>query len=152
MSVLTIPPSSVHHYFYQPLNLSSKPTLKPPKQIIPSVPRTHFKAPVNSSLSPIRSQKVVPKQQQQQQHKTKRPFPLLSTFSSAASLPTLTKRKRKVSFNQQVMVVVNTVNRRHSAGEADVKPILIYAPQQRSLDRVSQSFKHLKSSFIKLSK
>jgi hypothetical protein len=95
---------------------------------------------------------VVPKQQEIKAEKTKRPFPLLSTFSSAASLPTLTKRKRKVSFNEKVMVVVNTVNRRHSAGEADVKPILVYAPQHKSMDRVSQSFKHIKSSFIKLSK
>ncbi|KAI9249740.1 hypothetical protein BDA99DRAFT_523520 [Phascolomyces articulosus] len=51
------------YYFRQNLNTtpSSSPKYNAPKQIIPSVPRQRIKAPNNSFLSPIRSEKTPPR-------------------------------------------------------------------------------------------
>ncbi|CAO3648475.1 unnamed protein product [Mucor fragilis] len=142
------------YFFYQQLNSNTKPStcLQKPKQIIPSIPRKHFKAPKNSSLSPIRNQKVMPKESITATKPTatknpiklipKRPYPLVTTFSSPASLQTTTqKRQRKVSFDEKVVVVCTifdedadldqqqpTEVRRHSTGETQPKSILVIPP------------------------
>ncbi|KAI8639760.1 hypothetical protein BD408DRAFT_434869 [Parasitella parasitica] len=137
------------YFFYQQLNSNTKPAtnLKKTKQIIPSIPRKHFKAPKNSSLSPIRSQKVMPKEATSSNKYNitiipKRPYPLVSTFSSPASLQTTTeKRQRKVSFDEKVVVVCTIFDedaadldqkpvevRRHSTGETQPKSILVIPP------------------------
>ncbi|CEP15652.1 hypothetical protein [Parasitella parasitica] len=135
------------YFFYQQLNSNTNPTnLEKPKQIIPSIPRKHFKAPKTSSLSPIRSQKIMPKQTSSNKYNItiipKRPYPLVSTFSSPASLQTTTeKRQRKVSFDEKVVVVCTIFDedaadldqkpveiRRHSTGETQPKSILVIPP------------------------
>lgn len=79
----------------------------------------------------------------------KRPYPLMSTFSSPASIQTtkslLKQRKRKVSFNEKVVVVCTIFDedcsdeeiesvpapRRHSTGDTHLKSILIHPNQQQ---------------------
>lgn len=71
----------------------------------------------------------------------KRPYPLVTTFSSPASLQTTTKkRQRRVSFDEKVVVVCTifdedadpdqqpTEIRRHSTGETQPKSILVIPP------------------------
>ncbi|KAI9474250.1 MAG: hypothetical protein EXX96DRAFT_541872 [Benjaminiella poitrasii] len=162
-----VDPVSITHYsqtyrFYQHLNTNCKSS-KVPIRIIPSIPRQHFRPSKNSSLSPIRSQKIIPKFQSEDENilkvdfntlnspeaklTTKRPYPLITAFSSPASIQTTSednkklRRKARVSFNEKVVVVciiadqddnesVLTSNRRRrSTGETTNYPksILIEA-------------------------
>ncbi|KAG2198053.1 hypothetical protein INT46_003837 [Mucor plumbeus] len=134
------------YFFYQQLNSNTNSiNLKKTKQIIPSIPRKHFKATKNSSLSPIRSQKIMPKEVTITKNNItiipKRPYPLVTTFSSPASLQTTAKkRQRKVSFDEKVIVVCTIFDedadpdqqpsgiRRHSTGEMQPKSILVIPP------------------------
>jgi hypothetical protein len=94
---------------------------------------------------------------------TKRPYPLVSTFSSPASMQTV-KRQRKVSFNEKVVVVCTVFDdddqvpegceklqaRRHSTGEPCYpKSILIYKealPVSPPItQKITQSLKQLKN-------
>ncbi|KAI8889213.1 hypothetical protein K501DRAFT_329308 [Backusella circina FSU 941] len=151
-----------HSYcFYQQLNVTpahNNSLRTSRKQIIPSVPRKHFKPPPNSSLSPIRSQKIMPKKNDSVIPKEKRPYPLLTTFSSPASIQTEPKttkksnsRRRKVSFDEKVVVICTIFDaeeeeqqhqddseeeeevevRRHSTGE--IKPTVFIDPSTKSL-------------------
>ncbi|KAL0073726.1 hypothetical protein J3Q64DRAFT_1822204 [Phycomyces blakesleeanus] len=115
---------SQSYYFYQKLSLSQSPTTskyESQKQIVPPVPRDHPRAPLNSPLSPIRTQKRpdesgvsspadhpfagsdltnaeyhhhYEQQQQQDQHLSVQP---------------VNRRERKVSFNEQVVVVCTVI-------------------------------------------
>ena len=74
-----------------------------------------------------------------------RPYPLKSTFSSPAIIETikvLKQRKRRVSFDEKVVVVCTIFDeefsdnevpapRRHSTGEPNLKSILINPIQQQ---------------------
>jgi hypothetical protein len=98
---------------------------------------------------------------------TKRPYPLVSTFSSPASMQTV-KRQRKVSFNEKVVVVCTVFDeedeevpegceklqtRRHSTGEPCYpKSILIYKealPVSRPItQKITQSLKQFKNRLL----
>lgn len=133
---------------------------------------SYSKAPKNSSLSPIRSQKVMPKNDNDTNTTPaqKRPYPLLNTFSSPASIQTtksllLSKqRKRKVSFNEKVVVVCTIFDedvsdeeiesvpapRRHSTGDTQLKSILIHPNQQQLQQKflAKTSLKQFKRLFL----
>lgn len=92
------------------------------------MPKESITAKSTASKNPI---KLIPK----------RPYPLVTTFSSPASLQTTTKkRQRKVSFDEKVVVVCTifdedadldqqpTEIRRHSTGETQPKSILVIPP------------------------
>ncbi|KAI8138273.1 hypothetical protein BJV82DRAFT_717503 [Fennellomyces sp. T-0311] len=118
---------SQSYYFRQTLSTTpSSSKYNQPKQIIPSVPRQRIKAPPNSFLSPIRSEKTPPRrsinnnhaalppppstplvQPPQPKQKPRRPYPLMHAISSPASLLSLkmNRRRRKVSFDENVVVV-----------------------------------------------
>lgn len=111
------------------------------------------KLPKNSPLSPIRSQKFKAKQQiEPEQIFNKRPYPLVTTFSSPASLQTNhKKRHRKVSFDEKVTVVCTifdededeeiATERRHSTGEQLQQPKLI-PPLTTKITRSLKQFKN----------
>ncbi|ORZ21251.1 hypothetical protein BCR42DRAFT_407169 [Absidia repens] len=93
MSVITYPPDNTlvigevsHYHFYQSINQAPRTSSKyqPSKRIIPSVPRQHSKAPVNSPLSFIRQQKLP-----QHTHHTATPTPCRTPSSVNLLLPPL---------------------------------------------------------------
>ncbi|GAA5802035.1 hypothetical protein HPULCUR_007495 [Helicostylum pulchrum] len=168
MSVVALPIQdhiigASHSYcFYQELSFKSS-NLRQPKQIIPSIPRQHFKAPKNSSLSPIRKQKVMPKNTEEVL--IKRPYPLVTTFSSPASIQTTKRRQRKVSFDEKVVVVCTVFDedfddeegntelptiRRHSTGETNLKSILICDQKQDLVftQKITKSLKQFKNRLL----
>ncbi|KAG2201091.1 hypothetical protein INT47_010843 [Mucor saturninus] len=151
-----------HSYcFYQELSINTS-SLRPTKQIIPSIPRQHFKAPKNSSLSPIRKQKVMPKKVEEP---LVRPL-LFTTFSSPAAF-SLKKRSRKVSFDEKVVVVCTVfdesddddnddeevevpVIRRHSTGETNPKSILIWDAKSQPIlsQKITKTLKQFKNRLL----
>lgn len=119
------------------------------------------KAPKNSSLSPIRKQKVMPKNDDEPLI-IQRPYPLLTTFSSPASLQSTKKRQRKVSFNEKVVVVCTIfdeedesdnevpVIRRHSTGETNLKSILTSDQKNQPLltQKITKTLKQFKNRLL----
>lgn len=109
----------------------------------------------------------MPKIEKEEPIKIQRPYPLLATFSSPASLqttkttPSTTKRQRKVSFNEKVVVVCTVFDeededdydvpaiRRHSTGETNLKSILIYERQQPFLtQKITTTLKQFKNRLL----
>jgi hypothetical protein len=99
--------------------------------------------------------------------KEKRPYPLLTTFSSPASVQTESKRKdksntrrRKVSFDEKVVVICTIFDaeeeqddddeqvevRRHSTGE--IKPSVFIDPSTKSLRKVTRSLKQFRNRLL----
>lgn len=118
------------------------------------------KAPKNSSLSPIRKQKVMPKTIEET---PVRPL-LFTTFSSPAAF-SLKKRQRKVSFNEKVVVVCTVFDdddeeededievpaiRRHSTGETNPKSILIWDGKNQPIlsQKITQTLKQFKNRVL----
>ncbi|KAG2217387.1 hypothetical protein INT45_005271 [Circinella minor] len=90
------------YYFRQNLNTapSSSPKYNPPKQIIPSIPRQRIKAPTNSFLSPIRSEKAPPRRSSASSAVTsKSPPPLL--MSSPLSTQQLIRKQPSLMIPSQ---------------------------------------------------
>ncbi|KAI9033843.1 hypothetical protein CLU79DRAFT_725755 [Phycomyces nitens] len=96
---------SQSYYFYQKLSLSQSTTSKyeSPKQIVPPVPRDHLRAPLNSPLSPIRTQK------RPDESYVSSPADHSLGGSEINSLQPPNHRERKVSFNEQVVVVCTVI-------------------------------------------
>lgn len=97
----------------------------------------------------------------------KRPYPLVTTFSSPASIQTTKRRQRKVSFDEKVVVVCTIFDddfddeenslrtdlptvRRHSTGETNLKSILICDQKQDLVftQKITKSLKQFKNRLL----
>lgn len=99
----------------------------------------------------------------------KRPYPLVTTFSSPASIQTTQNRQRKVSFDEKVIVVCTIFDddddelegdndlrpnlpseRRHSTGETNVKTISISDQSQQLVftQKITKSLKQFKNRLL----
>ncbi|KAI8992616.1 hypothetical protein BDB01DRAFT_779046 [Pilobolus umbonatus] len=168
--------SSYSYCFYQQLSFTPKQSLSQPKHIIPAIPRPRKKLPHNSSLSPIRKQRTPEKtpateelNKSQIPVHLKRPFPLLTTLSSPAKLPTRLTGRLKVRFDEKVVVVCTIFDeeeeeddastnglgiRRHSTGETNVESTLIYSnkPSEYPISlKLTKSLRQFKNRLLFIS-
>ncbi|KAI7902418.1 uncharacterized protein BX663DRAFT_510996 [Cokeromyces recurvatus] len=183
MNVNTIHPLSISnndysqsYYFYKYLNTTSKQNKallqRQQQAIIPSIPRQHFKLLRDSSLSPIRSQKIMPKIKSKENKPIQLSnnsnsnrylsinqsyYPVMTTLSFPTILDTRKSQQRKVSFNEKVTVkfiiftnvstAVKAKNRQHSPGGAtSPKSILVNKISTTPLtEKITLSLKQFKN-------